>query len=143
MNNTNSSPASQETTENPVIHFSEGVLGFEDVKDYLLYHEDENNMIWSLQAAYDSYPSFIVVDPFTIVSDYSPLLSKEDCDYFGETNMKNLCFLVIAAIKQELTESVCNLKAPIVINVNTRKAKQIIMDDSEYPIRYKLFANQK
>ena len=143
MENTNSNHFEQKPAENHTIHFQEGILGFEDVKDYLLYHEDENNMIWSLKAAYASFPSFIVVDPFTIISDYNPILTRDDFEYFGETKIENLCFLVIAVIKQELTESVCNLKAPIVIDVNTRKAKQIIMDDLEYPIRYKLFANQK
>lgn len=132
-----------ETSPKNTIHFEEGLLGFEDVKEYLLYHEDDNNMIWSLQAANADFPSFIVVDPFTIFNDYQPVLSKADSEYFGKAEDSDLCFLVVAVIKPELTESVCNLKAPIVIDVNTRKARQIIMDDSNYPIRYKMFQNKE
>ncbi len=122
-----------------IIHFKEGILGFEDVHEYLLYHEDDNNIIWSLQAAESDIPSFIVVDPFTVLSSYNPVLSKQQLEYFGEADTSNLCFLGIAVIKPELTDSVINLKAPIVIDINTKEAKQIILEDSEYPIRYRLF----
>ena len=128
-----------EADEQNIIHFTEGILGFEDVHEYLLYHEDENNIIWSLQAADSEIPSFIVVDPFTIFPGYNPVLSERELACFGEQDATNLCFLVIAAIKSELSESVANLKAPIVIDINTREAKQIILEDSDYPIRHKLF----
>ncbi|NLJ30259.1 MAG: flagellar assembly protein FliW [Clostridiales bacterium] len=109
----------------------------------LIYHEDDSNVIWSLQAADAEVPSFIVIDPFTIVPDYRPELSKADLAGLGETDFSSLCFLVIAVIKPELSESVVNLKAPLVININTNQARQIILEDSDYPIRYKLFADRK
>lgn len=132
-----------EAEQRNIITFQNGILGFEDVHEYLLYHEDDSNIIWSLQAADSDTPSFIVIDPFTIVEDYHPELSKKDLASFGETDVSSLCFLVIAVIKAELSESVVNLKAPIVIDINTKQAKQIILEDSEYPIRYRLFADRK
>lgn len=125
--------------EKNIITFEEGILGFEDIKQYLLYQEEDSKVIWSLQAEGADTPSFVVVDPFSVVENYNPILSDEDLQYFGENDLSNLCFLCVAAIKSNLTDSVANLKAPIVIDANTKKAKQIIMDDSEYPIRYKLF----
>lgn len=125
--------------EKNIITFEEGILGFEDIKQYLLYQEEESKVIWSLQAANADTPSFVVIDPFSIVENYCPVLSDEDLQYFGENDLVNLCFLCVAAIKPDLTDSVANLKAPIVIDAKTNKAKQIIMNDSEYPIRYKLF----
>ncbi len=132
----------QENGQN-IIHFQEGILGFEDIHEYLLYHEDENNIIWSLEAAGSDIPSFIVVDPYTILASYNPVLSKRDLEYFEETDATDLCFLAIAVIRPELTESVVNLKAPIVIDINTKKAKQVILEDSDYPIRYRLFENKE
>lgn len=131
-----------ETNEQNIIHFQDGILGFEDIHEYLLYHEDDSNVIWSLQAACSEIPSFIVVDPFTIYPDYCPTLSKQDLAFFGEPDITDLCFLAIAVIRPELSDSVVNLKAPLVIDINTREAKQIILDDSEYPVRYKLFENR-
>lgn len=125
--------------EDNIILFEEGILGFEDIKRYLLYQEEDSKVIWSLQAADAEAPSFVVVDPFSVVRDYHPALSDEDLNYFGEKDLSGLCFLCIAVIKPNLSDSVANLKAPIVIDVNTKKARQIIMDDSAYPIRYPLF----
>lgn len=129
--------------EKNIITFEEGILGFEDVKDYRLYQEDDSSVIWCLQAANSNIPSFIVLDPFNFVEDYRPALTKADLEYLGEQDSSDLCFLVIAVIKPQLEESVANLKAPIVINVNTRKAKQIILENSEYPIRFKLFSAEE
>lgn len=129
--------------EQNIIHFDEGMLGFEEVKEYLLYHEDENGIIWSLQSTEADVPSFIVVDPYPLVSDYNPQLTKAELDYFGETDTANLCVLVVAVIKPNLKDSVVNLKAPIVIDVNSKKAKQIILENCDYPIRFKLFADKE
>lgn len=134
---------SKDTGADNIISFREGILGFEDIHEYKLYHEDDENIIWSLQAAESDTPSFIVVDPYTVCPDYRPELTKDDLGYFGETDTANLCFLVIAVIKSETEDSVVNLKAPIVIDINTKQAKQIILDNSQYPIRYKLFANRE
>jgi Uncharacterized protein conserved in bacteria len=139
MDTNQAAAQSPEPAEQNIIHFADGILGFEEVHDYLLYHEDDNNIIWSLQAADSDIPSFIVVDPFTVFPGYSPVLSAQELAYFGEKDVNDLCFLVIAVIKPELGDSVVNLKAPIIIDINTREAKQSILEDSEYPIRHKLF----
>jgi len=132
-----------EADEQNVIHFDEGILGFEEIKEYLLYHEDEDGVIWSLQAAGIDVPSFIVVDPYPFISDYNPQLTQSELNYFGETDTENLCVLVVAVIKPNLKDSVVNLKAPIVIDVNNKKAKQIILENCDYPIRFKLFADKE
>ena len=36
-----------------------------------------------------------------------------------------------------------NLKAPIVVNVKNRKAKQVIALNEDYPIRYPLFPQEE
>jgi flagellar assembly factor FliW len=126
-----------------IIYFNEGILGFEEVKEYLLYHEDDSGIIWNLQSAHSDVPSFLAVDPYPLVSEYNFQLSQSELDYFGETDVENFCVLVIAVIKPNLADSVVNLKAPIVIDVNTKKAKQIILENSDYPIRYKLFRDKE
>ncbi len=123
-----------------IITFPEGLLGFEEIHEYLLFHEDEENFLWSLTAANDSQiPSFIVMDPFPIREDYHPSLSERDLELLGNPQPEDLCFLVIAVIRSPLSDSVVNLKAPIVINIYNQRAKQVILEDAEYPLRYRLF----
>ena len=128
--------------EETAIHFRDGILGFEDTHDYFLYHEDDDNILWSLTAK-GGVPSFLAVNPFSVLADYAPKLSAQDEEYFGRPDPADLCFLAIAVIKPVLTESVVNLKAPIVIDSSTRLAKQVILEDSDYPIRRRLFAGRR
>lgn len=139
-NNTNLE--NHETGEQIILHFDEGIYGFEDVKEYVLLQEDEAHTIWYLQAAHSDIPSLIVIDPFTILNSYAPILSDADYAYFGNPNAEDLCYLVVAVLKDDFKESVVNLKSPIVINSKTQKARQIILENNEYPVRYKLFASQ-
>lgn len=125
--------------EKIVIHFSNGIYGFEDVKDYVLLQEDDKKVIWSLQAANSSYPALLVVDPFLVLRGYHPNLSAEDKKQLGNPKQEDLCFLAVAVICKNLADSVVNLKSPIVINTKNRKGLQVILDGSDYPVRYKLF----
>ena len=126
-----------------IINFPEGMYGFEDVHEYILLQEDEAKTIWSLQAAYKDVPSFVVVNPFMLMKDYSPILSDEDLKALGMPNEEEIVFLAVTALKDTIEESVVNLKSPIVINVRTKLAKQIILENNNYPIRCQLFPNLK
>lgn len=125
--------------EKIVIHFKNGIYGFEDIKDFVLLQEDDKKVIWSLQAADRSYPSLIVLDPCLVMQNYDPKLSAEDLKALGNPERDDLCFLAVAVIRKNLSETVVNLKSPIVINVKSQRGIQVILDDSDYPVRYKLF----
>lgn len=129
--------AAQETRN--IIRFEEGIYGFETVRDFLLLQEDETQTIWSLQAADAPYPTLLAVNPFLVCADYRPALTRRDFLLLGSPQEEDLCFLAVAAIKRDLKNSVVNLKSPIVINAKTRTGRQIILEDSSYPVRYKLF----
>lgn len=138
-NNTNLE--NHDEQDRTILHFNEGIYGFEDIKEYVLLQEDEAHTIWYLQAAHSEVPCLIVIDPFTVTEDYNPQLSKADLETLGNPGAEDLCFLAVAVLKEDFKESVINLKSPIVINAKTRCAKQIILENNDYPIRYKLFGS--
>lgn len=125
-----------------IIRFEDGIYGFEDIKDYVLLQEDDSQVIWTLRAAYAPCPSFIAVNPFLLVKDYKPRLTDEDFRKLGSPAEEDLCFLAIAVIRRNLQDSAANLKSPVVINAKLKTGRQIIMDDTDYPVRYRLFADR-
>lgn len=143
MDNAAGNMTGMEKDAKTVLHFKEGLYGFETVKDYVLLQEDDAGTIWSLQAADGPVPSFIVLNPFTIAGDYRPSIPREDYEALGSPEESDLCFLVIAVIAEQPENTVVNLKSPVVINVKTRMGKQIIMEDSDYPVRCRLFPDRK
>ena len=133
---------SNQTPEHNCILFKDGIPGFDDIREYSLYHEDDGDTLWSLQAADSAVPSFVVINPYAILPDYNPVLSSADLESIGNPEPADLCVLVVAAIREELSQSMVNLKAPIIINVRTREGRQVVLEDSSYPIRYPLFAQK-
>lgn len=127
-----------EEKEKIVLRFVDGIYGFEDVKDFILL-ETGGKVIWSLRAADSDFPSLTVVDPFVVMRDYHPVLTDAERESLGGPADGELCFLAVAVIRKKLEESAVNLKSPIVINTRTKQARQIILENSDYPVRYRLF----
>lgn len=141
MNSASSGTEKDARNQKNIIRFADGIYGFESVKEFVLLQQDEVQAIWSLQAADASYPSLIVVNPFLVFPDYSPVLPRADLERLGNPCGEDLCVLAVAVIKRELKDSVVNLKSPIAINVPKRIGRQVILEDSSYPVRCRLFRN--
>ncbi len=126
-----------EVDENDLIIFSTGMYGFENYKNYVILKDGPEDDIMYLQSLDNTDLSFVLIDPFAIVRTYEPDLSDEDLSELEVTSENELKFLVIAIIKENVMDSVVNLKSPIAINPKTRVSKQVILQNS-YPLRHSL-----
>lgn len=127
--------------QNP-IKFIEGIYGFEGIKEYFLEPVGDDLSVLILQSASTRVPSFVVINPFLIADNYCPVLSDEEVKTLGAKLQQELAFYVIAVVKEDYKNTVVNLKSPIVINPKLRLAKQIILDNCDYPIRFAIFGNE-
>lgn len=125
-----------------LIKFTEGLYGFEGYTEYLILKDEPDDDILYLQSARNPDLSFVLVDPYSIINWFSPVLNEEDLKDLNVKNESELKFLVIAIIKEELKDSVVNLKSPIAINPQLKIAKQVIVQDT-YPLRYEIFKNRE
>lgn len=122
-----------------IIMIDKGLIGFESYTKYLplSFHEDNDSMI-SLQSLDEEELSFIVMDPFQAFPNYAPDLSDQDLEELKVKSPDELLFYVICVIRDTVAESTVNLKAPLVINLTNRKAKQVILEQPEYTFRHSL-----
>ncbi len=125
--------------EGQTIHIANGLFGFESYTEYLPipFQEDSDSMI-SLQSLEDEGLSFILMNPFTIFPEYNPSLSDRDIEELGAGSKEDISYYVICVIRDSVAASTVNLKAPLIVNVLTRQAKQIILDQPEYSFRHAL-----
>ncbi|MCI9076995.1 MAG: flagellar assembly protein FliW [Schaedlerella sp.] len=125
--------------KNEAIHIINGLIGFEAYTEYLPipFHEDSDSLI-SLQSLEDETLSFILMNPFGILADYSPSLSDEELKELDAEASEDLSYYVVCVMRDSVAESTVNLKAPLVVNARTRQARQIILDQSEYTFRHVL-----
>ena len=113
------------------------MIGFEAYTEYLPipFHEDNDSLI-SLQCLEDETLSFILMNPFGLLNDYTPSLSGQDMKELDAETAEDLSYYVICVMRDSVAESTVNLRAPLVVNVRSRQARQVILDQSEYTFRH-------
>ena len=120
-----------------VIHFSNGIYGFEKYKKYVILKDNLEDDVMFLQSLDNMELSFVLIDPYAIFQKYEPILNEEDLAELDVTNESDLKFLVIAIIKENIKNSVVNLRSPIAINPRIKLANQVILQNT-YPLRYNI-----
>jgi len=128
--------------EKDTINLTCGMYGFDEYKKFVILKENPEDDIMYLQSIENEDLSFVLIDPFAILNSYEPSLIEEDLNELEVKVEAELKFLVIAIIKEEIKNSVVNLKSPIVINPKTRMAKQVILQNS-YPLRYNILGAEE
>lgn len=123
--------------EEDEITFTSGMYGFDEYKKYVILKDSPEDDVMYLQSLENTDLSFVLIDPYAIDTGFNPSVNEEDLKELETVSESELKFLVIAIIKEEIKDSVVNLKSPIAINPTTRKAKQVILQNS-YPLRYNI-----
>lgn len=129
--------------EEKIITFSNGILGFENYKKYTLLYDveddkDKFSVSW-LQSLDEPGFALPVVNPYHIKPDYNPVVEDEILKTLGELNEENLVLLLSLTVPADVTKMSANLKAPFIINSDTRKGIQLIVENQDYEIKYKVY----
>lgn len=130
-----------EIDESKIITFEDGIIGFPDMKKFTLIFDEKKegrpSISW-LQSMDEPETAFPVMDPLFVCETYNPSVEDELLKNLGTIKEDNLYVLVTVTVPQNIKELAVNLKAPIVINTDTRKASQIIVED-DLPVRYRIY----
>ncbi len=123
-----------------IFHLPDGLYGFDTKGDFALItkQEDDVTLMW-LQAVDSLYPCFVVFNPFEIIEGYDPLVEHSDLLFLQCDSAYDLMFLVIAVVPDDVRHITVNLKSPIVINKKDKRARQVILANRDYPIKFALF----
>ena len=131
-----------EITDDKIITFPGGIIGFPDMKQFTLLHDEEQGVsagIRWLQSLEEPGFALPVMDPLVVKADYNPEIDDELLKGIGEVTADNLLVLVTVKVPSDLTQMSVNLQGPIIINVDERKACQIIVDTDTYPVRFPIY----
>ena len=109
-----------------LVRMPNGMLGFEHIKNYVLFTKPEEHPFSWLQVQDDIALAFVVVDPFIALPSYQPDIPQADVEFLSLKNPDDALLLGIVTIHNDQRASV-NLKGPIVINRHTHVAKQVII----------------
>jgi len=125
-----------EVDESKLITFPQGLLGFPQQRDYALVQTGEGSSFYWLQSVDRPDLAFVVCDPRMFVADYSVSVKKEDLAGIGiETVGDAQVFIIVNKVNGLLTG---NLQGPLVVNIATRQARQLVLSERRYGTRHPL-----
>ena len=115
-----------------------GLLGFEQMKDYLLIAKPGEEPFRWLQVKGNVSLAFVVVEPFLVVPDYQPDIPEADVELLGLSSPDEAVLYNIVTVHGGGSATV-NLKGPIVINRTTGVGKQVVIANAvDYSVRQPL-----
>ena len=125
-----------EVSSGSVLHMSNGMLGFEQCKRYVLLEDQPGTPLKWLQSLDDPDLAFIVVNPLEFVPDYGIELCDDDADSLGIASPDEAVVLTTVTVDEDSREVTTNLLGPIVINSSSLDAKQVVLQDERYGTRH-------
>jgi flagellar assembly factor FliW len=115
-----------------------GILGFEQIKDYVLLADPAEEPFAWLRVADNTSLAFVVIDPFLVVPEYAPDIPQADVDFLDLKEASDTRLLNIVTVHGAGRATV-NLKGPIVINRHTHTGRQVILANAaDYSVQHPL-----
>ncbi len=122
-----------------VLTFNEGLLGFGDLRKFVLLDDPNDEIFAWLQSCEAPAIAFPVLEPELFAAQYKVNLTKGDMEALKLTSQDKARYFSIVTIPDDPTQMTANLKAPVVVNVEARIARQCVLQDNNLAIREPIF----
>ncbi len=116
-----------EVSEQHIFNFKEGMLGFDNLHQYVLISEESTVPFKWLISMDEPTIGFPLLSPWYIDLFYEPGL-----DY----DMNSQVIFVVITLEDENGQMSANMKAPVVFDVNKQTGEQIILPSDKYSTNY-------
>ncbi len=108
------------------------------LRRYALIGEADSPIEW-LQSLEDPDVSFALLEPFLFRPDYVFELPDRDAEALGMQEPGDALVRCILTLNEDAEKVTANLLAPLVFCRRTHMARQVILQDAEFPLRAPLF----
>ncbi len=106
-----------ELKQEDVLNFPEGLLGFADLRKFVLLDDPNDEIFAWLQSCEAPQIAFPVLEPELFAPQYKTTLTKSDLEALKMTSHEKASYFSIVTIPDDPTLMTANLKAPVVVNV--------------------------
>lgn len=123
-----------------IFNFEMPIIGFNSLKQFVIVDTNKDSFFRWLQSVEDPALAFPIVSVFSLDVNYSIDLPDNVIEKLKIENVESLLVMNIASIPQDNPQgTTINLLAPIVFNVDSSLAGQVILSGSGYDISFPLF----
>ena len=129
---------SVELEEQDLIHFSTGVVGLPDWQDAVMVPVPDVPILTWLQFAHDPDAAFLLLDIQSLYPYYDCDLARQQVGAGPTATV----YTIVKVPNGDFSKATTNLMGPIVIQGDKRLGTQVILHDSNYPLRHPLFEGE-
>jgi flagellar assembly factor FliW len=124
------------TSDLPILNLDGGLVGFPEVRRFALVRIDpDTETLFRLRCLDAENVEFVVAAPYPFFPDYAPEIDEPTARRLEIAAACDAMLLVVLTVGRTLATTTANLFAPIVVNVRTHQAAQILLSDSGYPLK--------
>jgi flagellar assembly factor FliW len=126
-----------------VIELPAGLIGFPELKRYVLLDHDKDSPFKWLQSLDDGAIAFVLINPLLFKPDYTVEVTEAEVLDLSLTAEEDAVISVIITIPNNPQNMTANLKAPLVFNLKNRRGKQLVLSNSQYTTRHNIMEEIK
>ena len=127
-----------EVDENETIELPHGLIGFPELKRFVLLDHDKDSPFKWLQSLEDGGIAFVLINPLLFKPDYSIEVTQAEVSDLDLKKEEDAVICAIITMPSNPKNMTANLKAPLIFNLQNRTGKQVILNTSQYNTRHNI-----
>lgn len=116
------------------ISFPEGLVGFGGLREFIVMPNEKKGPLFWIQSVEDPHVAFVLTDPTNFFLDYRVVPDQGECQKLGIDAPGQSHALAVVTVHPD-RQVTLNLQAPVLFAPATRRALQVILDNSPYQTR--------
>lgn len=132
-----------EVTQESLLTFPSGIVGFPAVQKFVVLDVADDCLYQWFQSMEEPDLGFVIVDVHLFNPEFQVEISNEGLAELEIGQTDPVLILAVVTIPSGRPEqATANLRAPLVVNLRTRKGKQLILNES-LPLRFPLLVKEE
>ncbi|ADE72088.1 MULTISPECIES: flagellar assembly protein FliW [Priestia] len=119
--------------------FNQGIPGFLEETEFVILPLPEAEAFQVLQSIQTKELAFIITDPFQFFLDYDFQLELQEIEKLQLQQAEDAAVYVLLTMSDSVEKITANLQAPVIINTKQQLAKQVILMNTAYETKHRLF----
>jgi len=119
--------------------FDQGIPGFLEETEFVILPLPEAEAFQVLQSIQTKELAFIITDPFQFFLDYDFQLEPQEIEKLQLQQAEDAAVYVLLTMSDSVENITANLQAPVIINTKQQLAKQVILMNTAYETKHRLF----
>jgi flagellar assembly factor FliW len=122
-----------------IFTFNQGIPGFLEETEFVILPLPEAEAFQVLQSIQTKELAFIITDPFQFFLDYDFQLEPQEIEKLQLQQVEDAAVYVLLTMSDSVEKITANLQAPVIINTKQQLAKQVILMNTSYKTKHRLF----